>query len=85
MMTLTQVTRNILMTTHARYQLAIVSNVSEKDCHWKMQHAEQYEEMLPLTVVIAGGYKGDKIEDLDGNEYDYAIAVTNTGEVIDTL
>lgn len=85
MMTLTQVTRNILMVTEARYQLAIVSNISEEDCHRKMQQAEDYEEMLPLTVVVAGGYKGDKIEDLDGNEYDYAIAVTNTGEVINTL
>ena len=78
MKTLTQVTRNRLMAT--RYQMAIVSNISEEDCHRKMDQSEN-EEMLPVTVVVGAGYYGDKIEDLQGVRYDFAITIDSNGEV----
>lgn len=79
MKTLTQVTRNRLMAT--RYQMAIVSNISEEDCHRKMDQSEENEEMLPVTVVVGAGYYGDKIEDLQGVRYDFAITIDSNGEV----
>ena len=78
MKTLTQVTRCRLMAT--RYQMAIVSNISEEDCHRKMDQSEN-EEMLPVTVVVGAGDYGDKIEDLQGVRYDFAITIDSNGEV----
>ena len=80
---LTEVTKLRLVKEDARYQLAVVSNISEADCLHQIELAEQAEEMLPLTIIVMGGYKGDKIEDLEGNVYKYAVSFNDEGEMFE--
>ena len=79
----TNIVINNLRHGDARYHLAIVSNVSEAKCLEAMENAIDNEEMLPLTVVVSSGFAGDKLADLQGNEWEYAVGFDSTGEIYD--